>query len=198
MYTKVKKTLYFAVLVAILIVFTGCSARFYSNSKLQSDMNKLATNRVAIPYCKSASSACLHCGVVCLPVYIQNNPKASNPTWRELVDFLDKDKTEKICYCSKFKCDSYAVTLHDNAEESGIKSAIVVIRIAHEEQLHALNAFMTTDAGLVYIDCTGDETGTGIDTIAYIEVGKNIELEELHRSVTLSANDVVTAIEIYW
>ena len=36
---------------------------------------------------------------------------------------------------------------------------------------HALNVFYTTDRGLVYIDCTGDE-GQSHDTVVYIQKGK--------------------------
>lgn len=51
------------------------------------------------------------------------------------------------------KCSDFAEMLHNNAERAGFRCAYVSIRLSGSG--HALNAFDTTDRGIVYIDCTG-------------------------------------------
>ena len=75
--------------------------------------------------------------------------------------------------------------MHNNAERAGIKAAWVGIDFEGNSRGHAINAFETTDKGLVYIDCTGegflgqltghaneDSEDTSWDKIAYVEIGK--------------------------
>jgi len=52
-------------------------------------------------------------------------------------------------------CGDFAETLHNKAEAAGIRTAFVHIELDDEDTGHALNAFHTTDKGLVFIDCTG-------------------------------------------
>lgn len=119
-------------------------------------------------------------------VDLDNNSDAEDPTWNGLVKFLAYDKTDERIYSGDFICADFAVTLHDNAEEAGIRAAVVAVDFEDDDIGHALNAFETTDRGLVYVDCTGDlirgytleellATGgetPGCDRVAYIEVGK--------------------------
>lgn len=51
-------------------------------------------------------------------------------------------------------CGHFAQAVHNDAEEAGIKAAVVIVEFT-DGTLHALNAFQTTDMGLIYIDCTG-------------------------------------------
>jgi hypothetical protein len=70
------------------------------------------------------------------------------------------DETDEIIYEDDvFVCGDFAEMLHNNAEEEGIRTAFVVIHFVGEEIGHTCNAFNTTDRGLVFIDCTGSETG---------------------------------------
>ena len=94
------------------------------------------------------------------PVELINNPDATNPTFAELVAFLQRDQTDKYSYIlgppkNAYICTDFAETVHNNAEAAGIRAAWVGIDIEGEAEGHALNAFETTDLGLVYIDCTG-------------------------------------------
>jgi len=90
------------------------------------------------------------------PLVLVNNPSARNPSWSQLVSFLKADRTDQICYDERsFICADFAEMLHNNAEKAGWKAAYVGIELASEIYGHALNAFQTTDRGLVYIDCTG-------------------------------------------
>lgn len=93
------------------------------------------------------------------PIILVNNPQASNPTWNELKSFLLQDTTDEVKYdLDTFVCADFAEMLHNNAETAGIRAAYVCIDFAYELWGHALNAFETTDRGLVFIDCTGHQT----------------------------------------
>lgn len=119
-------------------------------------------------------------------VYLVNYKNASDPSWDELIAFLERDDTDEYQYSEGvFDCADFAEMLHDNAESSGIKAAWVAVDFVEGEG-HALNAFNTTDTGLVYVDCTSgfsppviaedmdDEAERGYehDKIAYVVEGK--------------------------
>jgi len=117
------------------------------------------------------------------PIELINNPNAHNPTFAELVAFLERDRTDEYSYIFgppkiAFVCSDFAETVHNNAEAAGMRAAWVGIDIEGETERHALNAFQTTDLGLVYIDCTGrgvwDESTNRInwDRRAHVEIGK--------------------------
>ena len=85
-----------------------------------------------------------------------NNPQANDPTWQELKNFLEQDETDTYLYStSTFVCADFAEMLHNNAEAAGIRAAFVAIGFVNQDTGHALNAFNTSDVGLVYIDDTG-------------------------------------------
>jgi hypothetical protein len=89
-------------------------------------------------------------------IQLINNPQAHDPSWQELKDFLEQDGTDTFLYDSAiFVCTDYAEMLHNNAEASGIRAAFITIKFVNESGGHALNAFNTSDMGLVYIDDTG-------------------------------------------
>jgi len=124
-----------------------------------------------------------------------NNEEASDPTWQELMAFLVMDTTDQKPYAvDSYSCVAFAEELHNNAEASGIMAAFVGVQFEDREVGHALNAFQTTDRGLVFIDCTspvmsdlsyhplqeldgetGDTGGVqaiGADKVAYVEIGQ--------------------------
>lgn len=122
-----------------------------------------------------------------------NNPDARDPTYSQLFQFLKKDLTDQNAYSeTQYNCVDFAKDLHDHAESKGIKSAWVGIDFVGQEVGHALNAFDTTDRGLVFIDVTGGgfeqilildflEIDESWDRVAYVEIGKAygvIDLEE--------------------
>ncbi|MFC2042313.1 hypothetical protein ACFLTV_02290 [Chloroflexota bacterium] len=121
------------------------------------------------------------------PIELGNNPNATNPTYAELVAFIKKDTSDSKIYSRvEHLCADFAEEVHNNAEAAGIRAAWVGIDIEGEEDGHAVNAFQTTDRGLVYVDCTGKDilestllrigeptyTPTSWDKIAYVKVGK--------------------------
>jgi len=138
----------------------------------------------------------IHIGGDGEPIELVNNPDATNPTYAELVAFIKEDTSDSKVYFEGFErqgkiiwarvCADFAEDVHNNAEAKGIKAAWVSIDLRANDDGHALNAFETTDKGLVYVDCTGEDTlGSQLmrqinstdapsswDKIAYVEVGK--------------------------
>jgi hypothetical protein len=81
---------------------------------------------------------------------------ATNPTWAQLLGFLQNDKTDQKAYVPGiYMCGDFARDVHNNAERAGIRAAYVAVEFT--DVYHALNAFKTTDRGLVFIDCSGLE-----------------------------------------
>ena len=100
-------------------------------------------------------------------ITLVNNPNATNPTYDQLLLFLKMDITEKHPYVlGSYVCSDFAETLHNNAEKAGIGAAYVSVNCRH-----GLNAFMTTDRGLIYVD------DAGLDTIAHVVVGDEYALD---------------------
>jgi hypothetical protein len=91
----------------------------------------------------------------CFDVVLVDNPEAKNPTWNQLVSFLSQDKTENHTYIKGvYDCSQFSRDVHNNAEAAGIKAAEVQVSFSNDIAGHALNAFLTTDYGLVYVSCT--------------------------------------------
>lgn len=104
----------------------------------------------------------------CYDVLLIDNPEAKDPTWAELKAFLAADGTENHEYILyEYDCSQFSRDLHNAAEAAGIRCAEVQIMFEGEIWGHALNAFLTSDYGLVYVDCTG-----GPDTVARVVSGK--------------------------
>jgi len=123
-------------------------------------------------------------------VNLINIEGAQNPSWGQLEAFLLQDTTDEHIYINpNYTCGDFAEQLHNNAEESGIRAALVVVEF-QEGAPHALNAFETMDKGMVYIDVTGENplnylftspltlgsipfTGPdSSDKVAYLKIGK--------------------------
>ena len=105
----------------------------------------------------------------CRDVELVDNPAAQNPTWNDLIAFLAEDQTEKHEYIANvYDCSQFSRDVHNNAEAAGIRAAEVQIWFENENTGHALNAYITTDYGLVYVDCTSEP-----DTIARVIVDKD-------------------------
>jgi len=145
-----------------------------------------------------------------------DNPTAINPTWSQLMAFLSQDQTETHEYIlNEYDCSQFSRDVHNNAEEKGIRAAVVHAWFRNEEVGHALNAFLTTDYGLVYVDCTGAP-----DKIARVKAGKEyreVELYKITRSnirndfwwdnlssssyvtlVSTGRHHITSDIKIYW
>ena len=154
------------------------------------------------------------------PIELINNSSATDPTYATLVGFINQDPTDEAAYMdfdsdSSFAflgrtCGDFAETVHNNAEAAGIRAALVTIQFEAQDVGHALNAFETTDKGLIYIDCTGqdlaswlvehnvridkttkevtfeEESFTSWDKVAYVEIGKEYGLMALDQAESSS------------
>jgi len=101
-----------------------------------------------------------------LPEYSDTGVLLKNPTWDELLVFLGEDDTDRHQYVydypSKdvwnppnsppFMSEDYAKMLQRNANAAGWRCAIVNAKVNGAP--YFVNAFQTTDKGLVYIDDT--------------------------------------------
>ncbi len=124
------------------------------------------------------------------PIDLTNNGKAEDVSWDELIAFVVEDDTDQSPYIEDFRmCGTFAEELHNNAEAAGIRSAWVSVDFADTDIGHALNAFVTTDKGLVFVDCTGaDESLVSedmdlemcdYDKVAYVDIGSHYGLISL-------------------
>jgi len=129
---------------------------------------------------------------------LHNNPYAKDPTWDELMSFLQQDTTDRIPYVDpSFVCADFAENLHNNAENAGIRAAYVVVNFTSGVG-HSCNAFRTTDRGLVFIDDTGDYSGSGYDKQVNIVVGQEYVPTALFSDVTWSSWGIVDSYWIMW
>jgi len=148
-----------------------------------------------IPACQGNARLIPYTGTHGFQVVLENNPQATDPSWDQLKAFLEEDKTDERDYVlGDFVCGSFAQDVHNNAEKAGIRAAWVAIDLANKPIGHALNAFNTTDRGMVFTDSTGDTaaaneaavlrpeleqnddalTGHSRDRIAYVVKGKEL------------------------
>lgn len=143
-------------LLLVLLVVSGCAhgisqteydTVIAERDAAQAELAKIQEkSSIPPPYSKNSEGD---------PVCLVNNEFAENPSWRELKDFLVDDKTDLKTYSYKlYSCGAFAEDLHNSAEAAGIRAAWVAISFVDRSDGHALNAFETTDKGLVYVDCT--------------------------------------------
>ena len=129
------------------------------------------------------------------PIELINNPNATNPTYAELVAFIKADTTDTNDYVLEgyeaYVCSDFAEDVHNNAEAAGIRAAFVSMYFEGKDKGHALDAFETTDRGLVYICCTGgglwgESARSSWDKVAYVEIGKELGVIDIVKADSLS------------
>jgi len=134
-------------------------------------------------------------------VELLNCKYARNPTYNELITFLDDDKTEMIKYRPhKFVCADFAQLLHNRAEKKGIKAGWVSVDFTYGEG-HACNAFKTVDRGLIFVDCTNSypDRDKSHDTTVHIKVGADYIPKPIHQdNWNYYKMGVVKRYKIYW
>lgn len=126
----------------------------------------------------------IECGGDGEPIVLVDNPDATNPSYAELVAFIVEDTTNLNYFVDGgpdgYVCADFAEDVHNNAEAAGIRAAWVGVNFEDNDEGHALNAFETTDKGLVYIDCVG------WDTIAYVEKEREYGRIDIAQAESLS------------
>ena len=125
------------------------------------------------------------------PIELINNPTATNPTYAQLLAFIEKDQTDKYSYIFgppkvAYTCGDFAEDVHNNAESAGIRAAWVGIDVYGKDEGHACNAFETTDMGLVFIDCTGEglwsessSNRNSWDRQAFVKIGEEYAVSDI-------------------
>ncbi len=86
--------------------------------------------------------------------------------WKEIIDGTRQPSPPRICA-------DYAAMLHNNAEMAGIRCAYVSVALNTPILNHTLNAFETTDRGLIYIDDSGTDGSHNVDKVVNVEIGKS-------------------------
>ena len=124
-------------------------------------------------------------------INLVNNDLAGDVSWSTLATFLAMDATDESPYVQGERmCGTFAEMLHNNAEAGGIRAAWVSVDMVGQEIGHALNAFLTTDRGVVFVDCTGEDAGLVVsadqdvegcdyDKIAFVKKGEEYGLISL-------------------
>jgi hypothetical protein len=127
-----------------------------------------------------------------LPIELKNNPEAVDVSFHALQDFVHQDTTDLLPYIERdnpngqtpFVCSDFAELLHNNAEAAGIRAGYVSIDWVSGDIGHAIDAFQTTDQGLIFIDCTGKSDYSQVedgdnnvtlgswDKVGYLVVGR--------------------------
>jgi hypothetical protein len=138
------------------------------------------------------------------PVCLVKYKNATDPSWDELLTFLQQDDTDEHLFRDgEFVCADFAELLHNNAEASGIRAAFVGVDFRADEEAHALNAFNTTDKGLVYVDCTSGSSSSSViaelpdseegkgkacahDKIAYVVEGNEYGIISVDQATSLN------------
>lgn len=135
-------------------------------------------------------------------VTLVNTRNSTDPTYKELIEFIKSDRTDEIEYdYNNFVCADFAQTVHNNAEKAGIKAAWVSIEFEDREYGHACNAFNTTDKGMVFVDCTGPDPYKpgNWDSVVKIEIGKEYRPRELFNAGSIyDSMGVVKNCKVYW
>jgi len=131
-------------------------------------------------------------------IWLHNNPNAKNPSFYELLMFLEQDKTEQRPYSWNFVCTDFAEMLHNNAEKAGIRCAYVLVEFSDRPGGHALNAFKTVDKGLVFVDDTAPLYGINCDSIVVLEIGKPYVRIPLFSDVEYEPMGIVKSYRIQW
>jgi len=78
------------------------------------------------------------------------------PTYKDVTDFLEEDKTDELEWTKDFDCTQFAHMIIRNAKEQGIYGCIVTIDFNYKEA-HDIVAFDTIDAGIVYFEPHNDK-----------------------------------------
>lgn len=133
-------------------------------------------------------------------IILENNPNAINPSMNELLKFLKKDKTDTHAYIEdKFVCANFALMLHNNAEIAGWRCAYVNLVLSGKG--HSLNAFKTTDYGIVYIDCGNplhNPSSQNNDKRVKLTDGIKYLPEPIFDDTTYTEMGIISNITIYW
>lgn len=138
-------------------------------------------------------------------VFLLDNPKARDVSYQELLDFLREDPTDQLKYVrNEFSCSDFSEILQHNAEKKGIQCAWVYVDLLGIAD-HSVNAFQTTDRGLIFVDDSGaseDPHPFNMDKTVVLEKGRDYCPESLFPeegwSKQWGCTGTIEDYRIYW
>ncbi len=114
---------------------------------------------------------------------------ANNPTFAEMIAFLNSNKVNWQGYSANYDCADFACDLQREAYENGIRCAFV--GIDYSVNGHAIVAFDTTDKGLIYIE-------PQLDLPVKVEVGTKYASWFRGPNYVIDHDDTVIGITLNW
>ncbi len=176
------------------------------DSQLQQTRDELAKVRAELQLYKDTWGSVVASGVrpPFVNVRLIEQPAAVNRTWSEVQSYILADRTDRKLYIpGVYVCGEFASDVHNNAEAAGIRCALVAIKF--KTGWHACNAFMTTDRGLVFIDCTGimdRSRSTNCDKIVNVRLGQDYlpvsMFPEPGWIITWENMGTILDVQVYW
>ncbi len=120
--------------------------------------------------------------------------KQHDPTYDEVLAFLEDDPTNHLEYIDNEQvCSHFAAAVNNAAEEQGIRCALVIVRFAVRN--HAIIGFDTLDQGMVFFEPQSDEA-------VYPVIGKEywrcIEPRPGFYYEKPDYDDIITELVIVW
>ena len=114
------------------------------------------------------------------------------PTWDRVAAFLRSDPIDEREWRSPYYiCTDFARDLKQNANAAGLKAASVVIRTGSGAN-HHINAFATSDRGLVFIEPQED-------AVAHVVIGELFMTRELGSDAWVKrAWGIISKIDLEW
>ena len=99
-------------------------------------------------------------------------------SYGEVLSFMKEDQTDKMTYSWTNDCTTFSRVLRENANEKGIKCGIVVLDLGYN-YAHVINAFDTTDSGVVYFDPQTDNRKDNIGLGKHYSIqGQDFEITD--------------------
>lgn len=95
-------------------------------------------------------------GMFAVQTYCLGNIELEDPNYLEVLNFIEKDQTNKNLYrYEEYICHNFATDFKKNAIRAGFRCGYV--QVFFPDCSHALNCFNTTDYGLIFVEPQKDE-----------------------------------------
>jgi hypothetical protein len=133
---------------------------------------------------------------------IIDNPIAEDPTYQEVIDFLDADKTDLMTWVKdNWMCLDFNLVVHNKAEALGLKCGYTLC-FGLDAGGHCLLAWNTTDEGMIYTDSTGDPNPKmhydSYDAVMFPMSGEQLKGYWIDDKSESKTNWIIDNIETYW
>jgi len=135
--------------------------------------------------------------------YIRDNLDATNPTYKEVIDFLLWDKTDKMRWVEgEWMCLDFNIAVHNTAELNGLKCGFVKLHSVDVLGGHICLAWDTVDEGLIYTDSTGvfnpDFNIKTYDTLVFPKPMEQLKGCWIEDHSSASYDFIVDRVETIW